>query len=72
MGDKTVKDELDEYFTEVRAIKIHHCPLCYIECFEEDIQACQAEGIPLVCTNCIPTLKKQIELCSPLLNTIKF
>jgi hypothetical protein len=72
MKDKTVKDELDEYFTEVRAIKIHHCPLCHIECFEEDIQACEKENIPLVCTNCIPKLKEQMALCLPLLSTIRF
>lgn len=72
MENKTANQELDEYFLNLRAIKIHFCPLCRIECFEEDMEACQKEGLPLVCTNCIPVLKKQMEICLPLLSTIKF
>lgn len=72
MEEKTADQELDEYFLNLRAIKVHFCPLCRIECFEEDIIECKKEGVPLVCTNCIPTLKKQMEICLPLLSTIKF
>lgn len=72
MENKTANQELDEYFANLRYIKVHHCPLCRAECFEEDIIECQNNGVPLVCINCIPELKKQIELCTPLLSTIKF
>lgn len=72
MTSEENKRDLDEYFLNIRAIKVHQCPMCGIECFEEDIQACEKENIPLVCTNCIPKLKEQMALCLPLLSTIKF
>lgn len=72
MKNTSASQELDDYFNNLRAIKIHFCPFCGVECFEEDMEACQKEGLPLVCIDCIPVLKKQIELCTPLLSTIKF
>lgn len=72
MENTSASQELDEYFNNLRFIKVHFCPLCGAECFEEDIISCKNAGIPLVCSNCIPELKKQIELCTPLLSTIKF
>lgn len=72
MQNQTVNEELDDYFLNLRLIKIHHCPLCRTECFEEDIIECQKNAVPLVCIPCIPILKKQMDLCLPLLSTIKF
>ena len=72
MSDSNVNKELDQYFADLRLISIHYCPLCRRECFDEDIENAHKNGLPLVCINCTPELKRQISLCAPLMSQIKF